>query len=189
MDCKKANDLMMKYMDGNISKDEVFSLKKHIDKCDKCYEDFLIYDKILKGFSSMDNIVTVPEDFEKNVMSEIYALGDVYTNRENRSDALIYAVWGGVSVLCGLGMLLILNKDIIMNYFKSSPKLSAYAEYFEPVENFVVQFKSSAEELINSFMSYLSAYANDLKLVSLAAFIILVLAQIIIYKKDKVEAK
>lgn len=176
-------------MDSNISEKEALILKEHVGKCSVCYEDFLTYDEILDEFSSLDNILTAPVDFEDKIMAKIYALGDIYFPKESKYDGFMYAVWGGVSVLCGLGMLLILNKDVIINYFNSSPALNGYVKYFAPVENYVIQFKSNVEAIFNAVTSSVGAYTENLKFASFVAFIVLVMAQIFIYKRDKVEVQ
>ena len=175
-------------MDKNISEAEALNLKEHIEKCERCYEDFLIYDELLTEFSAQNNIINAPEELEAAVMEKIYSIGDIY-KKYKETNVMLYAAWGSASALCGIGMLLNFNKNAVADYLYSIPIMKGYAEHFAAVESFVLQFKANAIQIISSFIDILSSYVQNFKPVSLVVFIALILAQIIIYKKDRAEAK
>lgn len=187
MDCKKANDLMMKFMDSELNEDDAFLLKEHVNNCHSCKEDFIIYNQILEEFSDLNNVISAPDDFEINVMSKINDLGNIYSNAEIRKDNVFCILWGLFSVFAGLGTMLVLYKESIINFLSGTPNMSKLIQYLEPVEVFADNFKYSFIQLVNSVMSVATEYAVNLKYVSLIIFILLIAAQYFIYKKDKVE--
>lgn len=189
LNCKKANILMMKYMDGNITDEEATELKKHINECRSCKEDFVIYNRLLDEFIDMDgsNIISAPEGFEIQVMERINALEPIYAKHGNSMENLMYAICGGVSIAAGSATIFIVNKDAIINTISSSEFLSGYASMLVPVGKYAVQLMTSFETISVSLISYVELYAQNFKYVSLIIFILLVVAQIVISKKDKVE--
>ncbi len=73
MKCYNTEKYIMKYMDGEMTKQEAEELNQHIQECQKCKEDFLFYDDLLQLFEEMP-LYEAPADFEKNVMLQIQAL-------------------------------------------------------------------------------------------------------------------
>lgn len=187
MDCKKANDLMMKYMDMTMTEKEANALKEHIGKCAECYEDFLTYNEILEGFSDNSDNIAAPEGFEACVMEKIYGLGEIYKEKENSFYPFFYGIWCVISMLCGFGMLLILNKEAIMNYLSSNAMLSGYVKYFEAIESYGLQFKANILNLLDMLLSSIGGYISNIQFVAVVALFILISAQIIIFRKNKVE--
>lgn len=178
---------MMKYMDSIITEQEATELRSHIEECEICKEDFIMYNHILEEFSNIDNIIEAPDDFELQVMAKIDKLEPIYIDCETKSESLLCALWGSFSVFAGIGTILIINKEAITNFIMKNPNFSAYADMLIPVENYVEQFKVSLASIFTSLIESTSGYITSLKYVSLIAFILLMVAQYIIYKKDKVE--
>lgn len=58
---------MMKYMDSIITEQEATELRSHIEECEICKEDFIMYNHILEEFSNIDNIIEAPDDFELQI--------------------------------------------------------------------------------------------------------------------------
>lgn len=48
MKCYNTEKYIMKYMDGEMTKQEAEELNQHIQECQKCKEDFLFYDDLLQ---------------------------------------------------------------------------------------------------------------------------------------------
>jgi len=90
--CSKYGDYMMKYMDGTLSEAEEARLKKHMDSCAACAEDFAAYSEILQGFDSVE-LVETPADFAPAVMAQISSL-NLYAPKQLRQlkmlDKLIF---------------------------------------------------------------------------------------------------
>jgi hypothetical protein len=93
--CNKYGDYMMRYMDGILGDFEEMNLKKHMEACAVCREDFAVYSEILQGFRdfSETQIVEAPADFAPAVMAKITAL-NLYAPKKGRLiDALIFSAW------------------------------------------------------------------------------------------------
>ncbi|MFV0440152.1 MAG: anti-sigma factor family protein [Lachnospirales bacterium] len=75
MDCRAIDELLMKYMDGTLNSDEAVELNKHVAYCDKCKEEFMAYESMLKHFDIMDNNEEYLDyTFVQDVMEEIESL-------------------------------------------------------------------------------------------------------------------
>ena len=77
MNCKSANDYMMRYFDGNLDADRNAKLKQHLGSCEACREEFNQLNEIF-SFLEKDDTVEPSEDFESAVMEKIEQLGPVY---------------------------------------------------------------------------------------------------------------
>jgi len=104
MDCDKAGDFMMKYMDGVLTDSEAASLNRHIKTCSLCKVDFLAYDGIMNNFSEM-TLSEAPEGFESRVMDLIMQLPEVRSKAVDRAMSgvlgvffLCFWVWGLSSI-------------------------------------------------------------------------------------------
>lgn len=81
MDCKKAGQYMMEYMENNISSKHLYDLKIHIKNCESCKNEFELYesfrgmeDDCSKAFDSgnimsrvrdSNSLKIVPKDFNR----------------------------------------------------------------------------------------------------------------------------
>jgi len=184
LNCNKADLLIMKYMDGLISDEEIIKLKEHISVCDKCKEDFMVYNKILDEFSDNSNIINAPSDFEEQVMAKI---DFVYSGNTERSINILCFIWGLFSVFAGLGTILIINKEKIIEFISNVPNLSGYLELISKAEIYAEEFKNSFISVVETTFNTCTHYIDSLKYVSLIIFVILIAAQYLIYKKGKVE--
>ncbi|KPU43627.1 anti-sigma-W factor RsiW [Oxobacter pfennigii] len=70
MDCRAADNLMMKYLDGDITQKEYEMLNMHLSSCESCKMEFEI---LRSAFFSIDNIKMeeAPENLERLVVSKI----------------------------------------------------------------------------------------------------------------------
>lgn len=70
MDCKRAEELIMEYLDGVISDNDRIELMKHTDKCFKCKEELSL---MLETVGMIENLeeINPPEDIENIVMESI----------------------------------------------------------------------------------------------------------------------
>lgn len=189
MDCKKANDLMMKYMDESMNEEEAMALKEHIGKCSQCYEDFLSYNEILEEFSDNTEVINAPDDFEACVMEKIYSLGEVYKPKENSFYSFLYGIWGVISLLCGFGMVLMLNKATVISYLSSKEAFSGYVKYFTAIDGYVMEFKDSIIGIFNKLLNFVGGYILNIQIAAIIALLVLIIAQVAIFRKNKVEAR
>ncbi len=82
MTCNNANELIMKHMDGLLSKEESMELNQHLTVCDKCKQEFEVFNNLLQNFDyecEIVNNVDLGEDFNRSVMEEVFSIG--YINK------------------------------------------------------------------------------------------------------------
>jgi predicted anti-sigma-YlaC factor YlaD len=183
MDCNKAEEYFMKYMDGTLSEREAAALNAHLAECEACREDFKLYDVILADFAD-EALLAAPEGFEEAVMAKIDALTDVEHKAESRLDSLILAVWGTFSVLMGSGFLLSMNRDVIMGYFSSKPALSAMVSMMNDASAYVSQMSASITSALNTFGTSALDYLTSFKYALLFIFGVLAAVQYVMYRRD-----
>ena len=68
--CKSFNNLITKYLDGNISDNEQNRLMEHIGCCDLCKDEYAKYNLMLDVLNEK-NEIEPPETFEAEVMTQI----------------------------------------------------------------------------------------------------------------------
>lgn len=68
--CKSFNNLITKYLDGNISDCEQNQLMEHVSYCDTCEIEYVKYSSILEVLNEKVEI-DLPETFESDVMKQI----------------------------------------------------------------------------------------------------------------------
>jgi hypothetical protein len=147
----------MKYMDGMLSESEAIQLNKHLLVCERCKEEFIMYDKILESFNET-LLFEAPEGFEESVMSIISTLEPINIRVNNTVENTIWAVWGAVSVILGLGFMLVLNKGDILDFLNTKPELSVFVQLFEPISAYLSVFVN--ELIITIYTNIL--FATDL---------------------------
>lgn len=70
MECKEVIDKIDSYLEGRLSDIEAHSIRKHLEKCQYCNEE---YEEMKMLFSLMDNHedIMIPESFTEEVMKKI----------------------------------------------------------------------------------------------------------------------
>ena len=186
MECSKANELMMKYMDGAISTQEAERLHKHIEQCEDCKADFLIYDEIVTGFSTLDE-TPAPDGFTEAVMAKIESLETESASAKAsvKADNILVTVWGIFSVLFGLGFALAMNREAISEFLSSRPALAGYMETLAPIGVMAGDFASGITAAVETIFMQASAFLADTKYVILAIAACLALAQVILSFREK----
>lgn len=181
MDCKKANEYMMKYMDSCLGAAEEETLNLHLNTCLLCKEDFLVYTKILNEFSILDNIIEAPADFEIAVMAKIHELDNIAVKK---SDCYSTAI-GLIYALSGAGMLFWLNRAEIITYINSSISIKYFVKQMTSFESHLTNFKTGIESTLSLFTNVLV----ELKSISLSLMVVLLLVQIVIYNRENKKIK
>jgi hypothetical protein len=177
----------MKYMDQTITEKEALALHEHLSECEECMEDFKIYDEIMMSFAEAP-LETLADDFEDCVMEKIAACGVAYEKRSMAVDSFVTFVIGTVSVLFGLGFMLVVNREQIMNYLMTSALFGDYARAISPMVNVVIEYTQNFINIVSNFAGAAGGLIADYKYVVLTGFVILLVAQYILRKKeDKVE--
>jgi hypothetical protein len=176
----------MKYMDQTITEKEALSLHEHLSECEECMEDFKIYDEIMTGFAESP-LETLADGFEDLVMAKIDACGVTYEKRSNAVESFVTFMVGAVSVLFGLGFMLVVNREQIMNYLMTSEIFGDYARAISPLVTVVIGYAQNLISVVSNFAAGAGGLISDYKYIVLAGFVGLLVTQYILRKKDKVE--
>jgi len=185
MDCEKANDLMMKYMDGILTEPEAQSLHGHIKVCGRCKEDFLIYDGIMGDFSKM-TLSEPPEGFEMRVMNIVRQLPETGLKSVRRS---LYGVLGVFSVLLGLGIIMNMNRESLLNWIGRYPQFKPLLDAYAPIADAFGKISMQVSAALSQVSAYLQQAASNLYYVPLLLFLALAAAQLFIYKRERAADK
>lgn len=135
MNCLDCEQLFMRYMDNELTEKEALILRDHLDICPKCNEEFLIYDKILTDFTNLD-LIDAPVNFEINIMEKINQLPKIHENVAALKENAFHVVWGIISILIGISVVLLIYKDQIVEYLSQSDVFSGLLVQFKPVSDF-----------------------------------------------------
>jgi len=188
MDCEKAGEYMMKYMDGNLSESDAVKLNLHISECETCKLDFIIYDDLMRNFTEMP-IVETPAGFVDKVMARVRELPAVQAYNNSSPDNALYVFWGVFSVLIGLGAILSMNKDSILAWMIQYPQ-------FKPIADFIVPLSETVTSLSNSMIANarrLTAQAGELmsglRYILLTVFGLVTAIQLFFFRKGADKGK
>ena len=186
MDCNRAYELFMKYMDDTMDESEAANLGRHLSGCPQCAADFEIYDEILTGFSKID-LIHAPEGFEEHVMQRVAELPSPAVKLNSSIDNMMCLIWGSVSVLFGIGFLMTLNRGAIMEYLYSHPELTGYASILEQVGEYGAELAGNLMITVNQTITSAAEYASVSRYALLAVLAVLAVAQIVIHRRSDVE--
>ena len=187
MGCKEADELMMKYMDSVMTEEEAMRLGVHIESCASCKEAFSIYDMMMDDFLDLE-LIEAPDGFELQVMEKINELPLVSEKIKNSVDNATTLVWGTFSVLLGAATLITMNRDVILDYMISSETLAPYAQMIQVnMEHFEMIF-ANAQATLYSMLTVFNTYIAGSRYIILTIFVGLIVAQLYIYRKEKVDA-
>lgn len=70
MECSEISNLIMKYVDGDISEVELKFLNKHMQFCESCRQEFEMMTEVIKCINELPE-VSPPYNFEAKVMERI----------------------------------------------------------------------------------------------------------------------
>lgn len=188
MNCKKAEELMMNYMDNTLSPKDAEKLNEHLINCKDCKESFFIYEMVQDTLEN-NEIIEAPIDFEKELMIKISDITPVYLAKKDLSiDCLNSIVWGSFTMLLGTGIMLNIYNEPIMNYIEQNEAISNFYNAITPLNNVITESINNVfvytQNLINS-MGGVELYAKIVcgLLITLICFL-----QVWVKQKDKVDA-
>lgn len=98
MNCETANELIMKYFDGEINDIEEAQLMQHLKTCKSCSEEFRCMKEVFATIQAESGIEP-PENFEAMVMDKINALEYAQKQEYSRMLVLLYNAASIVSIL------------------------------------------------------------------------------------------
>ena len=184
MDCKDADELIMRYMDKTLTKPEAASLSEHISHCAQCRSDFEAYDDIVSAFETSE-LMEAPEGFEAAVMEKIEASGFKHT-RNGLAERINSVIVGILSVLLTVGFICILYRNQILEYMSGSVNLAGYAEAVTPFVRVVNQIIEDTGMALSQFATNLITVAYDYKYAFLAAALGIIIVQFLVKRRSKV---
>ena len=150
MKCGDAEKYIMKYIDGEITKQEAEQLKQHIQQCQSCEESFLFYDNMIQVFEQMP-LYEAPEDFESNVMMQIQAL-DKVQQRGYVKNRILGHIWSVFTVFFGTGAILVFYKQPIIEVFEKNALLKQWVANIMPIEQNISQQGQVLEDITENIM-------------------------------------
>ncbi len=119
MECRKISDLMMKYMDRDISDVESEKLYTHVKGCSDCNMEFEILKSVLHSVEELPEL-DLSYGFETKVMQSIK------TQQKEKSMLFGVGVVGLISFVCYIGIFFTLPlikasgiMDLLMYYISS----------------------------------------------------------------------
>ncbi len=133
MTCEKAEQWMMRYMDGTLTEAQAEALADHVETCKQCKEAFLAYDQMMESFAALPQVVA-PEGLEEAVMLQIQAIpAPQRAVRYSKKDRLKFWFGGAFALLFGLGAWLVSNQEQVLTYLANNEATGQYAKALLPV--------------------------------------------------------
>ena len=189
MNCSKADEYFMKYIDNCLTAGEAEKLHKHLSTCEKCKADFAIYDSIAGEFSDMEFIIEAPQGFEDKVMEKIKELPAPKAAFDRSVNTILTVIGIGFVSVLALGFIIFINRDIIIEIASRYPQLAGYVAFLGPVSEYVTNFMSNIWTVAAVFSSTAFDIVGSYKYVILVAALALLAIQFALRgkSKDKVE--
>ena len=164
MNCDKADLLMMKYMDGEISISEAKLLNSHLLVCEICKEAFIVYDLVLETLEGFDD-VEAPESFQDAVMVKIVGLPKLEKQHVySKKDRMKLVLAGSFVSMLSVGAILISYREALIENFINHPVLGEYTKELAAVslsvEGHTQSFILFTEKIIQSAEGILNAGAG-----------------------------
>lgn len=186
MKCEDAESYIMKYIDGEIAKEESELLNKHLLDCAFCKESFFIYDKMQEELKDI-LLCQAPANFETEVMAKIVQLSENQFEVQYSLKHKIWGViWGTFTVVFGTGTILAFCREPIMASLAENPYLADKIKNLMPVANEVAKqgenIKTIFDETILTINMILS---NSIGFIFAALTIVCALQAYILHRKKK----
>lgn len=187
MKCRQADELMMNYLDGILSKDKAYQLNQHLQQCDACVETFYAYEQIKKELHQM-NIVEAPIGFTEQVMGRIEEIKPQYDlQKEMPMENITGIVWGIFSILFGVGVLLVIYQQEILSFLLSYPYTSSWIGQFIPTFDLLTQYLQQLQKNMSGIIVSIRQIVENGKTLLALILVALGMVQYRIYRKEKVE--
>lgn len=119
MDCKEAIQKLDRYMEYELSEIEAFNVKKHLDSCFKCREEYDAMEEVFFTLSD-HNVEMMSNNFTDKILDEVC----VYEKNKNFKEVVIFK--GLTSIIAGIIITVFFNLvqykplNIISSLYKGS---------------------------------------------------------------------
>ncbi len=185
MKCSEAEQLMMKYMDSELSEKDAKELNSHLLVCNECKESFYIYDSLMGDLKLLPDF-EAPADFEYNVMAQIKKLSDdEYEVNYSVRNKIAGAIWGTFSILFGTGTLLVLYREPLMTSLINNPYIGDSVAKLIPVSVKIAEQGEIIKDAADTFLGIAgSTIANSVGII-FAILTVICAAQFIILRNKK----
>lgn len=186
MDCNKANDLMMDYMDFNISEEDRFLLDKHLKECKQCREEFELYSQIITEFEIDKEQIETPCNFEEDIMKKIEDIEPEYIKKKEEKHIIAYVSLGLTALCIAIFTMLSSKEDILLNNIENMPIAYKYYSFFDSFSNIHLKDMNfqTVLETINTCFPYV---LEGIKYTSIVGIICIIIAQIYSTKKESLK--
>jgi hypothetical protein len=181
-ECERAHGLIMKYMDGELDESGAALLRDHASACADCKADFEIYDFISSELQDT-GLTPAPESFVVDVMKIVSGLPQPKQLISNSFDRIMRIALGLFSILFGIGFLLVLNRESIIDYLHGVPAFEGIMETAVPAAE---SLGAGVNELAgNAYGAFINAleFVSDYRYILAGGIILLVVMQVILYRK------
>ena len=159
MDCSKAGDAMLQFMEGKIKPTTAAALAQHVLRCEDCREYYLALDIAMEEIKMPETFGTTeaPEGFTASVMAKVRLLPAYEKTEATKKTDIFARVFLGVSsVILGVMTLLVYYQEEFVANITSSSRLATMSELYD-------SFLASIGSLLNQVVemaSQLSAGAT-----------------------------
>lgn len=186
MNCKKAENFIMNYMDNTLSSAEAEELNKHLKTCESCKESFAVYEMMLDTFENAD-LTTAPNDFEQKLMIKISNITPVYLIQNPISiESINSLIWGIFTILFGAGIILNIYSEPIMNYISQNQYIADFYTVITPIGNLISEYINNSFAYIESITISMSGIITYSKIACGILAVVLCFVQLRI-KRSKVD--
>ena len=184
---------MMKYMDGILSIQQAKELNTHLQMCEICKEEFYAYEMITQEFE-VTGMLQAPIDFEAVVMEKIKDIEPDYLVKASKEkqvaamDNLLGMVWGVFSFLFGIGMLLFMYRDSILDYLINNSYVGKWVQSFVPTVSVLSEYIGQIQQTATSLITPVQELISSSKMALATILVVLGVIQYVLYHREKVEA-
>lgn len=187
MNCNQVDHLIMKYMDGILAMEEAHKLNLHITECDACREEFFTYQTMIEELQDF-TVVEAPKEFEAQVMEKINMIEMEYIQKQAVSMENITAmVWGAFSLLFGIGVLLFIYRQSVLEYLIQSPYMGDWIQIMIPAVNMLSSYLNDIRKEVEDILYNGKEIIIYLKITLSSILGVLGVVKYYIYRKKKVE--
>lgn len=187
MDCRIANDLMMKYMDAILTKKEAEALNGHVCSCESCKEDFMLYGQLVDEFDEESaQLYEPPLDFEDCLMKKIDDIVPDYC-KVHSQDTVMGFIFGAFTMIFGAGIIVAMYKDEIMAAAGGYPFVATVMNGATVLANQIMLLGNELTAKLVYYFNNMNALIDTARYGILAIVVALIGVQVFLYSKNKVK--
>ena len=184
MKCSEAEELMMKYMDNELSESDAKRLNSHILECVECKESFFIYGSLISDLKILSDY-EAPLGFEAEVLAKISTISIDNNGRCTIKSRVNGVIWGTFSVLFGTGTMLVMYREPIMKSLLGNPYIGDTVSKLIPISMNITEQGNIIKNTADTFIGVISStLANSIGII-LAILTLICATQFIMIRNKK----